>query len=151
MKIKLRFLTMIAATFLLTSCAPKVLYTKYVGFVDYSAYQDKGMFLTESNSVNFEYNAIGSVTSVVYSGKAIVSQSEQIENNDIYGEHRTVQNKMGWKVASPEDALEAAVAQVASKGGDGLINIKITPTTEIDASKTTRSGFLVTGMAIKRK
>lgn len=58
---------------------------------------------------------------------------------------------MGWKVASPEDALEAAVAQVASKGGDELINIKITPTTEIDASKTTRFGFLVTGMAIKRK
>lgn len=151
MKTKAYLLTIIMVAFMLTSCAPKVLYTKSVGFVDYSAYQHKGIFLTESNSVNFEYEAIGSVTAVVYSGNVVLSQTQYIDKNDTYGDNTTVKTKKGWKVASPEDALEAAVAQVTSKGGDGLINIKITPSTEIDASKTTRSGFLITGMAIKRK
>ncbi len=145
------FLSVVLTIFLLASCAPKISYTKSVGFVDYSVYQNKGIFLTESNSVNFEYDAIGSVTAVIYSGDAVLTQKKNVDKNDIYGEQTTVQNKMGWKTANPEDALEAAVSEVISKGGDGLINIKITPTTEVGTSKTARSGFLVTGMAIKRK
>ncbi|WP_304649350.1 hypothetical protein [uncultured Duncaniella sp.] len=151
MKIKLHILAMIVVAFLFASCSQKILYTESVGFVDYSTYLNEGIFLTESNSVNFEYDAIGSVSAVVYSGDAVVSQSEQVDKNEIYGERTKVKNKVGWKAASPDDALNAAVAQVRKQGGNGLINIKITPTTEIDNAKRVRTGFLITGMAIKRK
>lgn len=150
MKIKTQLSALIVAAFLLSSCSQKIFYAKSVSIVDYSAYQRQGMFLTESNSVNFEYEAIGSVTVVVFSGNVVMAQTSHVEKSDLYGEQTVVSKKMGWKTASPEDALEAAVAQAAAKGGDGLINIQISPTTEIDASKNTRSGFLVTGMAIKR-
>ena len=151
MKAKFTISTAIVLGLMLTSCSPKILYSEAVGFVDYSTYQDQGMFLTESNSVNFEYDAIGSVTVVVYSGNTVVSPTSRVEANDIYGDETTIQSKMKWKSASPEDALNAAVKQVSNKGGNGLINIKITPTTEIGTSRTSRSGFLVTEMAIKRK
>lgn len=71
------FLSVVLTIFLLASCAPKISYTKSVGFVDYSVYQNKGIFLTESNSVNFEYDAIGSVTAVIYSGDAVLTQKKE--------------------------------------------------------------------------
>lgn len=151
MKYKLLFLITIVPTVLFSSCAPKVLYTSNVGFVDYSSYQNEGIFLSESNSVNFEYDAIGSVTAVVFSGEAVLSQTQHVDKDEMYGEYTTVKNKMGWKTARPEDALNEAVTQVKSRGGNGLINIKITPTTEMTASKVVRSGFLVSGMVIKRQ
>lgn len=151
MKTKAIAIATIGALFMLSSCAPKILYTESIGFVDYSSYLSKGIFLTESNSVSFEYDAIGSVTVSVFSGNTVISQTQQVDKNDIYGEKTRISNKMGWRAASPESALEAAVSQAVSKGANGLINIKISPATEVYSSKTVRSGYLVTGMAIKRK
>lgn len=152
MKTKGRFFAMLLGASLLTSCAPKILYTESVGFVDYSSYLKDGIFLTESNSVSFDYDAMGSVTVVVYSGDVSVKDGDKITKaDDIYGTDKYVKSKMVWRAASPEGALDAAVAKAVEKGGDGLINIKISPTTEIGNYKAPRSGFLVTGMAIRRK
>lgn len=147
MKKSIIICSIITALSLLTSCSvPKTMYEEYAGFLDYSAYMNEGIFLTESNSVNFEYEPLGSVSALVYSGEHVVSLTKQTEENEIYGKRTTTKSKTEWKRALPKDALEIAVSQAVSKGANGLINIKVEP-----ADTQTRSGFLVTGMAIRRK
>lgn len=152
MKHHLRTLITLAAVFILSSCNLRTYYTEYVGFVDYSSYLKRGVFLTESNSVSFDYDAIGTVSAIIYSGYIIAKQDRHIDQTEIYSDKEIVKNEAGqWKEARPDDALAAAVAQAVEKGGDGLINIKITPTSVVDNAKYKRSGFMATGMAIKRK
>ena len=51
---------------LLSSCYPKMIRSSYV--LDYRKCSGDGFFITESNSVNFKYQPIGSVSSELISG-----------------------------------------------------------------------------------
>ena len=60
-----------------------------VSFVDYSSYNDDGIFLTESNSVSFKYEPIGSVNVILYSGYTVekkkeLSGAKKEKGDDVY-------------------------------------------------------------------
>lgn len=111
-----------------TSCSTPQ-YTVIDGFIDYSAYGDSNFFITESNSVSFPYEPMGSVTAIVLSGN--------------------MPNTSHWVEAKPQAAMRAAVEKARLAGANGLINLKIS-SYETTTDGKLRIGLIVTGMAIKR-
>lgn len=146
---KLHFLIATAFVVVLTSCSPKVLYQTNVGYIDYSEYAKEGMFLTESNSVSFDYTPLGSVSATVFSGNVERTRPDRFNYVDANGV-RQDEKYSQWKEATPEDAIEVAVVKAKEQGGDGIINIKIEPFSTV-TDKATRTGLIVSGMVIKRK
>ncbi len=98
--------------------------------VDYSTFQQNGIFVTESNSVSFEYQPIGSVVSVTRGA------AEEYINYLITTKAKRVD-------------MEKAFAEIGKKlldmNADGLINMRIRQSFEDDFYYLT-----ITGMAIKR-
>lgn len=107
----------------MTSCnmAP---YVKSVGYIDYTMY-DNVFFVTESNSVSFEYKSLGSISVLVLSG---YQGSQYIR-------------------ASAQDGVTALVEEAMKRTGNGILALKISPYTDYT---TKQSGYFVTGMAIKK-
>ena len=90
--------------------------------IDYSEFAKQGIFVTESNSVNFEYQPLGSVISVTQAAlSGIVSQ--KIDANKAFMEIAT---------------------KVKEIGGNGVLNFKFNVITTSSSSVMT-----VSGMAIK--
>ncbi|MDR0681615.1 MAG: hypothetical protein LBG15_07200, partial [Dysgonamonadaceae bacterium] len=53
-----------------TSCVPgRMGYHTNTYIIDYSVFTEKGFFVSESNSVSFDYRPLGSLHVTVYSGK----------------------------------------------------------------------------------
>ena len=122
----------------LTSCVTPVKFQQNAGFIDYAAFP--GMFLSESNSVSFDYQPIGSLYAEEMSGEFQVVK-KKIGNNEIYGDEFAVVDGK-YRQASPQSALAFAAAKAKEMGGDGVINLHIE---KIDG------GYAVTGMVIRRK
>lgn len=125
------------------SCAT---YSPVVNFLDYSAYTQEGIFLTESNSVSFRYEPVGSISVLLYSGYAISRQSMKKENkpeDDIYYNSPISSN---YQNATIQEALRLTVEKAKSQGADAVINLKYQ---YIQAFKNVPSGWYVSGMAVK--
>ena len=139
MKKVLLLIFAITALVLASGCStvtPK--YIERVYSLDYSEYSESGFFITESNSVNFEYTPIATVVVTIYEGEG--------------GEWKYYKGKMyhsGGVAAMPADALEKAVSHTKQLGGNALINLKLTPST-INIVGIEQSGIILSGMAIKR-
>lgn len=120
MKKSLVFLFLIL---LMSSCnmAP---YIKSIGYIDYTMY-DNGFFITESNSVSFEYKSLGSISVLILTG---------YENSKLVK-------------ATAQDAVTALVEKAMLKKANGVIALKISPYTDFT---TKQNGFFVSGMAIKK-
>lgn len=101
-----------------------------IGVIDYTPLIKAGIYVTESNSVNFDYTAVGSIVAT---------------------------EKGGWingRVKRPEtqDALKNIIKELKRMGANGIINLNIISSVEMsDAlmSKTFVSAITVKGMAIK--
>lgn len=134
-----KILTLCAvAALMMCSCETANKFQQSAGFIDYSMFH--GMFLTESNSVSFEYLPIGSLYAEEISGEYQIVK-KKIGNNEIYGdEYAVVDGK--YRHASPQSALAFAADKAKEMGGNGIINLRIE---KIDG------GYCVTGMVIKRK
>lgn len=145
-KIYLFFICMLIIIF--TSCN---VYDPYIisnHTIDFSSYSKEGFFITESNSVSFEYEPIGSIITEVYSGY----NAEEIkikEENEIYGEITKTIKKGVYVKASPDDAIYFLIEQAKELGANGIINLKIQPVSSKNEYKII--GYYVTGMAIKKK
>lgn len=113
----------------MSACGPKVIYHVESGVIDYSYYSSKGMFLTESNSVNFDYEPLGSIIINVCPG-------------DLPGTSH-------WMEAKPVAGVRELVNKATEMGANGVINLKTEPFT-IVVEKVSLTGIQVTGMAIKR-
>ena len=145
---KINYLASVVLLTLLGSCAPKLHYSTNVGYIDYSQFANEGIFLTESNSVNFEYTSIGSVSVAVLSGNVDKQRPNKYNYKDLYGKEQD-EKYSEWVTASPEQAIKLAVEKAKEQGGNGIINIKVEPYTDI-SDKVARSGFLLSGMVIKK-
>lgn len=127
-----------AAALMMCSCVTPTKFQQNAGFIDYSMFP--GMFLTESNSVSFDYQPVGSLFTEEISGEYQVVK-KKVGNNDIYGdEYAVVDGK--YRHANPQSALAFAADKAKEMGGNGIINLHIE---KIDG------GYCVTGMVIKRK
>ena len=132
MKKKLSFL--IISMIFISSCSP-VAYQALTYSIDYSKYLDDGFFITESQSVNFDYKPIASVGSDIKPGYLTSKDG----SGNVYTE------------ATADDAIAYLVVQAKKVGADAIIGIKI-EITDIGGSPYTNTlSYSASGMAIKRK
>jgi hypothetical protein len=106
-------------------------------YVDYSAITDgKDLFITESNSVSFEYKALGSITVECISG-----DTNTMDANDF----------PVYKIASIEDAFKELIKIADSKRANGVINVQSHFFSAYSIGNVTyQSRWIVTGMLIKK-
>ena len=128
---------------LLSSC--KASFYQYYYVVDFKSYHEQGFFITESNSVNFEYNPVGSVS--VLAGGFV--ESIPRKNKEEYGNSPKYElSKGGGKfLLTTDGAMSIFVDKCKELNADGVINFVIV--TMID--KNDIPSHRLSGMAIKRK
>jgi hypothetical protein len=140
---------------LMSSCAtvnlPKP-YTK-IKMVDYSWLTKQGIFVTESNSVSFDYEAVGSVHIEASSGYEPQKKDKHVTTIERGDGIYTTYLVDGWSKSQWEYvpiSLENMFAELAytlkENGADGIVNFKIS----YDHIEQ-RDIAHITGMAIKRK
>ncbi|MBB2149187.1 hypothetical protein [Pedobacter gandavensis] len=139
-----------AAALLMSSCSPIIRTPEEFssGITDYSTFAKKGFFITESNSVNFDYQPIGSVYVKQQAGYEVLSNTtkQKVYSDDVIGGKSTEDFntlKIGSKFI-PLDinrGLKEIHFQSEKSGANGIINLKITHW---------NGGYSITGMAIKK-
>jgi uncharacterized protein YbjQ (UPF0145 family) len=143
------------AVFLLASCAVKYPYRNYSSVIDFTEVITDGFFITESNSVSFQYDPLGSVTSVVESGYEVLGSKTHEANDDVYSHTATSNVKFGRYIyARAEDVISELISAAQSLGANGIINLKITYTPSVYdkyGNVISPSAYIASGMAIKRK
>lgn len=150
MKAKFIFLTL--SLLVLSSCSTPIKYCEMVGYIDYSQYASRGVFISESNSVNFEYEPLGSISVLVEDGYKKGIRPSRYNDDILYDEKNNSEKYEYWAKASYGSALNVAVDSVISKGGNGIINLKISHTVQpINTKEQYRNIIFLTGMAIKKK
>lgn len=115
---------------LVSSCVTLPQPSFEIGVIDYSPLLNNGIFVTESNSVNFDYTALGSVIAIEKGGW----------NNGIK------------KRPSTEVVFNGIIKELENIGANGLINLNVSFSTEItdyDHAKIYVPTIIVKGMAIK--
>lgn len=109
--------------------------------IDYSMLTQQGYFVTESNSVSFNYEAIGSIYAEEVGGW--VPKNGKPKSMDPKEKYYINSNQ---KHIYQEPNLQNAYANIANKlkaeGANGIINLKI--------SKYSNK-IIITGMAIKKQ
>lgn len=140
---------------LITSCSTyKVMYNASSGCIDYSTYSEKGFFITESNSVSFDYKPMGSLYVEISSGYEKLSDKSKTYV-DMYGIKKTKTDiKLGnWINATSKIALDSLYKRSLALNANGIINLqtKYFPATYYNNIMVTGDKIIVTGMAIKIK
>lgn len=60
-------------------------YVQESSIIDYSQYAKKGFFITQANSVNFDYTPIGSISAKVEGGYEVLNiDAVKVSGDDIY-------------------------------------------------------------------
>lgn len=119
----------------------------------YLDYQEAGqgkVFLTESNSVSFDYEPLGSILVKEISGvskKLVAVSNKERRPDDLYGPGPASKTVEEYTFATGQRAINYAVQQAIELGADGIINLRV------EAVNPPKEPFtiVVTGMAIKRK
>lgn len=153
---------------IITGCTvqiPHIPSIKYTESVDYSRFP--GFFITESNSVSFEYQPVASVTTTHIQGvegKTLsiwtlqeVNEAEERKNtkfkDDVYGSNNNKVSKASTEkveIVTLEGTLEDIVNESKKLNANGIINLRIKPITDYDESTIITKGYEISGMAIKR-
>lgn len=139
----------LALALALASCSPKIPYYASASYIDYSEFNKQGCFLSESNSVSFDYTPLGSVSVTVLSGNVTGQRASRYVYQDLNGKTNATEEYNKWTPANVQEAIAMAVDAAKKQGGNGIINLHIQPISET-VEKTVRSGYLVTGMVIKK-
>ena len=147
---------MLALLPLMFSCSTigKFPYVQEASIMDYSQYEKKGLFITEANSVSFEYKAVGSVSAKVESGFEVIGGKKvKAIGDDIYQKQMTTKTKVSYGefVAAPSQALELLYQKSVENRANGIINLKISPITQYTQDYgNVITGYFATGMAIRK-
>jgi uncharacterized protein YbjQ (UPF0145 family) len=150
---------LLLTTVLMAGCYPiRFSYHQSSVVLDYSEYTKRGFFLTEANSVSFEYQALGSIFAKVTSGYEILSETSRTGmSDDLYGATASVKRKVkygNYKQAYTDDALKVLYAKAREINANGVINLQFTYTpAEYDLKTglmTYPDGVIITGMAIRK-
>ncbi len=147
-----KVLLLIVSVCMFTSCAtyqpaPK----SFVGIIDYSVLTSKGIFVTESNSVNFDYQAIGSVIAEETGGWVPKSSAKQKPASAADDYYVSSSSKKNYIAPDIQVAFDNIAEHLLSLRANGIINLKITTSSEIDlVSKLSVDKIIVSGMAIRK-
>lgn len=122
----------------------------FVAVIDYTELTSKGFFVTESNSVSFPYQPVGSILVEEIGGwRTKRNLASGIEYNDLY-----VETTGDGRYLDPNTKI--AMIRIGDElkkiGATGIINLKMSRVRERDVI----SGFMVekiiiSGMAIKKE
>lgn len=127
----------VVSVLLLSSCATLIngpYYSEFSQSIDYSKYSEKGFFLTESNSVSFDYTPVATVYCVIENGYVrIVDGKEYQLQGEMY-----ITKDMEFKRGYADTTLDKLYQEAHKLGADGIINLQF-------------SNNRASGMAIKRK
>lgn len=144
----------------LSSCSQVLLRQPEVltsSFIDYSKYTNAGFFITEANSVSFEYKTLGNVTGINLSGyqqeKNVTNSSTEKQKDDVYTNTSNKPYRITNKYinATKEKALEELVLRAKSLGANGVINLKFETFSQTSQQGAFElKGYSVSGLAIKR-
>lgn len=148
MKIKVLFFAICA--FILTGCSSSIRYSESVDYVDYNEYLNEGIFITESNSVNFAHTPLGSISVEIIDGFKKGVRNSKFKYADMNGQQHNTEEFEYWSTGSYSHALRLAIEEVKKKGGNGLINLNISVSTQL-IDKEYRTVYSLTGMAINKK
>ena len=130
-----------------------------VSMLDYSLLTERGIFVTESNSVGFDYETIGSVLIQGYGGYVKHNDKkgkrERIVTQDDYYIHDEgfpiTKGKYQYIEPSLVDAMITLGDYLKDVGANGIINIKVTVMPEdINDDTNNKDKIVITGMAIRR-
>ena len=143
-----KILFSLLALTLLSGCGSiKTTFLSLSNVVDYQKYHEQGFFITEANSVSFEYDPIGSVLVTMRPGYEVTKSARGY-----------LSYSKNPRMITEYDVLDELKKEVETLGGNGVINIKVLyETSRIEASAWDASvlkqgtTITVTGMAIKRK
>lgn len=131
-----KLLPLFALVLLITSCTTTIPpYSGYL-FLDYSPLTSSGIFVSESNSVNFEYTPLGSIL-VTARGGGKISHYGSPSDASAIGKFNSIDFK---------DVAELLKYELLRNGANGIINLKIV---YLPKDNTQGSGYTITGMAIK--
>lgn len=133
----------------MASC--KIPFKQEAYFLDYQKIGLGKVLLTESNSVSFDYESIGSLYVVEESG--FEKERKVKKHNDDYYDNLGFRSdspeysysSKGYRKASVESALRRAVGEAMESGGDAIINLKY----KYEYNKQ-RDCWIVTGMIVRR-
>ncbi len=145
----------IISVLILTSCSvAKYPYKRYSSAIDFKEIIGSDFFLTESNSVNFNYDALGSVSAVIESGYEVIDKSNSQTLND-YSSLEEYERRFGKYIqAKPEDAILELILAARKLRANGIINLKIIYTPPAYGNYgilISPSSYVVSGMAINKK
>lgn len=142
---KTLLLMVIGCGIFFTSCVSTAQFSTSSSFVDYTKYTTKGFFISEANAVSFEYDAIGSISTLVLSGEKVKPSKNTINAEYSGGGLLSPKNIV---YATHQDVIEGLYNEAVKQGANGIINVKIEPYFN---TLTKREGLQGTAMAIKRK
>lgn len=123
-------LYIIILSILTASCATLPMPESYIGVVDYAPLIKDGIFVTESNSVSFNYTAVGSIVATEKGG--------WINGNEVR--------------PSTDNAFKNISKELKRVGANGIINLIVMRSVELSGdllSKTYVPVVTIKGMAIK--
>ena len=151
MKNKFAILFCTAMAVFLGSCGVKTPYFEYAVFADYRLLAEKGFFVTEAESVSFDYETIGFMSVQVSSGyRSITKDGKPGEKKVGLLEEKTEE----YKKATLPDALEYFREKAVSTGANGAIrmDIMVTKKPVVVGGVTVYEpdGYVVSGMLIKK-
>lgn len=137
----------VLAAMLMASCSSVKLPAPYsvVDFIDYSLLTSKGIFATESNSVSFDYEPLGSVMVVEYGGWGRMERKNSVRDDTYSG----VSGKNVYIEPALSDAFDDLASKLQELGANGIINFQITYKTR-DLASYVPGSIVLSGMAIKR-
>ena len=157
---KVLFVAVILST--LTSCAAYLPTPKtVVDVTDYSVFHENGIYVTESNSVSFDYKSIGHISVEAYGGwvdKKTTSkdklEAKRYNNDDYYDSPSSSSPFRSRKYVLPniDDAISIFIDKVKASKGNGVINFKIENemVPDIIDKKILLHKIIVSGMAIEK-
>lgn len=124
-----KYLALICVIALLSGCSTKLPYVNNTYFTDYRSFLKKGFFITESDAVAFDYDAIGHIEVDMCSGNEVVMKkttaglaSKKPDSNGI------LTKKWGKYISvSLEDAMNEFYKQAKDQGADGALKLDIKP------------------------
>lgn len=122
--------------------------------VDYTTLTNQGIFVTESNSVNFSYEPIGSISIDELGGwvrKENKKRMTNVREDYYYNSSNLIAGKQVYQAPDMNNMFNKLAAQLHELGANGIINLKITQTFEYQKEiKQFIHRVTISGMAIKK-
>lgn len=142
------FLLTICLLAALSSCRAPMTHATY--YIDYHEAGQGKVFITEANSVSFDYEPLGSILVEETSGMVkltVPTTAKERDKDDLYGLGTMTKTVNSYSKATAQTALNYAAQEAIRLGGDGLINVRLSSSRDGKGDAVVS----VSGMVIKRK